>query len=143
MTATPHRGKEHYFRALMNLLDPVLYPWDSRTKDYDDGLVPSKLSFLRRMKEELVDHDGDPLFKPRFSETVAIDMNVHEAAAYDAVMDYVSRNYPGTAQTLALTIYGKRTASSLHAVTRTLQRRAGALKGPAHQRSEPDRSLTI
>ncbi len=101
MTATPHRGKEHYFRALMNLLDPVLYPWDPRAKDYDDGLVPSRLSFLRRMKEELVDHDGAPLFKPRFSETISIDMNAYEAAAYDAVMDYVSRYYPGTGQTLA------------------------------------------
>ena len=61
LTATPHRGKEHYFRGLMNLLDPTFYPWDPRQKEYDTALIPSKLSFLRRMKEGLVDHDGDTL----------------------------------------------------------------------------------
>lgn len=137
MTATPHRGKEQFFRALMNLLDPVLYPWDPREKAYDDALIPSKLSFLRRMKEELVDHDGQPLFKPRFSETVATDMNPYESAAYDAVMDYVGTYYAGTAQVLAQMIYGKRAASSLHAVGSTLRRRVDALKGPAYERSQP------
>ncbi len=65
LTATPHRGKEHYFRGLMNLLDPTLYPWDPRQSDYPTALVPSKLSFLRRMKEDLVNHNGDKLFPPR------------------------------------------------------------------------------
>jgi len=136
MTATPHRGKEHYFRGLMNLLDPTYYPWDDRTREYDSSLVPSRLSFLRRMKENLVDHDGTELFKPRFAETISVTLNVHEAAAYDAVMDYVDASY-GESTVLARSIYGKRAASSLHAVAATLRRRVDALKGAAAGRSDP------
>ncbi|NBH08298.1 helicase-related protein [Amycolatopsis sp. SID8362] len=136
LTATPHRGKEHYFRGLMNLLDPTLYPWDPRTSDYETALVPSKLSFLRRMKEDLIDHDGAKLFPPRFSETVSVRLNPHEAAAYDAVMDYVDAFYAANA-TLARSIYGKRAASSLHAAIATITRREAALNGAAHERRGP------
>lgn len=127
LTATPHRGKEHYFRGLMNLLDPTLYPWDPRQTEYDSALVPSKLSFLRRMKEDLVDHNGNPLFPPRYSETIPVQLNPHESAAYDAVIDYVDAFYPDTA-TLARSIYGKRAASSLYAAAATIARRESALK---------------
>ena len=136
MTATPHRGKEHFFRGLMNLLDPTLYPWDPRQREYDTPLIPSSLSFLRRMKEDLVDHEGDRLFPPRFSETVPVQLTGHEAAAYDAVMDYVDVFYADNA-TLARSIYGKRAASSMTAASATLRRRELALKGAAHQRSTP------
>ncbi|WP_432983240.1 helicase-related protein [Dactylosporangium sp. CA-233914] len=144
LTATPHRGKEHYFRGLMNLLDPTLYPWDPRQSDYESALVPSKLSFLRRMKEQLVDHDGNDLFPPRFSETIAVNLNPYEAAAYDAVMDYVDAFYADNA-TLARSIYGKRAASGLHAAAATIRRREAALKGAAHERGAvlvPDDLLT-
>ncbi|MFI1381823.1 helicase-related protein [Embleya sp. NPDC020886] len=136
MTATPHRGKEHYFRGLMNLLDPTLYPWDPRKTDYETALVPSKLSFLRRMKEDLVGHDGSKLFKQRFSETISVDLNPYESAVYDAVMDYVETFYADSA-TLARSIYGKRAASSLSAAAATLRRRQAALMGAAHERTHP------
>jgi superfamily II DNA or RNA helicase len=144
MTATPHRGKEHYFRALMNLLDPLMYPWSPSDREYEDALVPSRLSFLRRMKEDLVDHDGEPLFKPRFSETVATDMTASEDSAYNAVMDYVAQFYAGSSLTLAQTIYGKRAASSLYAVAETLRRREAALKQPGSAAATlvPDDLLT-
>ncbi|TQS21371.1 DUF3883 domain-containing protein [Microbispora sp. KK1-11] len=133
LTATPHRGKEHYFRGLMNLLDPTLYPWEPRQTSYETALVPSKMSFLRRMKEDLVDHDGKKLFPPRFSETISVRLNPHEAAAYDAVMHYVETFYAENA-TLARSIYGKRVASSLRAAAETISRRGAALKGAAHER---------
>ncbi|MFI6496659.1 helicase-related protein [Nonomuraea typhae] len=144
LTATPHRGKEHYFRGLMNLLDPTLYPWEQRPSDYDTALVPSKLSFLRRMKEELVDHDGNMLFPRRYSKTIPVRLNSHEEAGYDAVMDYVDTFYADNA-TLARSIYGKRAASSLYAVAQTIHRREAALKGAAHERKPvvvPDDLLT-
>ena len=133
LTATPHRGKEHFFRALLNLLDPQLYQWDRRTTDYEHPLRPSTLSFLRRMKEDLKDLDGQPLFKQRFAETVPVALDPAERAAYRAVMDYVDTFYADN-PTLARSIYGKRAASSLTAARETLLRRAAALKGPADQR---------
>ncbi|MFI6059636.1 helicase-related protein [Streptomyces sp. NPDC051286] len=133
LTATPHRGKEHYFRGLLSLLDPTLYPWDPRQTEYDTALRPSTLSFLRRMKEELKDFDGERLFPPRYAETVSIDLSGPEFTAYTAVMDYVDTYY-GANATLARSIYGKRAASSLVAAAATIKRRHEALKGPASNR---------
>ena len=42
LTATPHRGKEHFFRGLLNLLDAELYPWDPDEPSYDTALRPSR-----------------------------------------------------------------------------------------------------
>jgi superfamily II DNA or RNA helicase len=133
LTATPHRGKEHFFRALLNLLDPQLYQWDRRASDYEHPLRPSALSFMRRMKEDLKNLDGRPLFKQRFAETVRVVLDPSERAAYRAVMDYVDTFY-GDNPTLARSVYGKRAASSLLAASETLRRRAAALKGPADLR---------
>ena len=47
LTATPHRGKEHYFRGLCHVLDPELYPWDPESDRSDSHLPgPSRLSFF-------------------------------------------------------------------------------------------------
>jgi superfamily II DNA or RNA helicase len=135
LTATPHRGKEHFFRGLLNLLDPTIYPWDPRQTDYETALRPSTLSFLRRMKEELKDLEGNPLFPPRYAETVPVTLNGAELAAYRAVMDYVDVYY-GENATLARSIYGKRAASSLIAAQATIRRRHEALKGPAAGRTD-------
>lgn len=133
LTATPHRGKEHYFRALCNLLDGTLYPWSEDGEHYAKPLRPSRLSFLRRMKEDLKNHDGSPLFPQRFAETVPVKMSAAEYGAYDAVMRYASEWY-GENATLALTIYGKRAASSLQAAQETLRRRLGILQGAQSKR---------
>lgn len=131
LTATPHRGKEHYFRALLNLLDPVLYPWAEGQQDYGgQSLRPGTLSFLRRMKEDLRDLEGRPLFPKRYAETKEVVLGPVEADAYDAVMAYVDDWYADNA-VLARSIYGKRAASSVVAALETLRRRAAALK-PSH-----------
>jgi superfamily II DNA or RNA helicase len=135
LTATPHRGKEHFFRGLLNLLDPTIYPWDPRQTDYETALRPSTLSFLRRMKEDLKDLEGNRLFPPRYAETVPVTLNSAELAAYHSVMDYVD-SYYGENATLARSIYGKRAASSLVAAAATIRRRHGALKGPAAGRTD-------
>ncbi len=133
LTATPHRGKEHFFRGLCNLLDPTLYPWDAGSEDYDSRLKPSRLSFLRRMKEELRDQDGSPLFPARFAETVPVVLKEGELAAYQSVMEYAQTWY-GDNATLALSIYGKRAASCLPAAEATLRRRLDMLSGAAAKR---------
>jgi SNF2 family DNA or RNA helicase len=133
LTATPHRGKEHFFRGLCNLLDAELYPWEPGDDKYEKRLRPSKLSFLRRMKEELRDRDGSRLFPNRFAETIPVTLNDLELGAYESVMEYAQSWY-GENATLALSIYGKRAASSLTAVEATLQRRLRSLTGSASKR---------
>lgn len=136
LTATPHRGKEHYFRGLVNLLEPSLYPFDERVQDYHGQILrPSELHFLRRMKEELVDLDGNALFPPRSAETKAVHLTGLEADAYEAVMRYVDEWYLGRS-TLARSVYGKRAASSTRAVFETLKRRRDILEGGGGGRSD-------
>jgi hypothetical protein len=85
------------------------------------------------MKEELRDLDGTRLFPKRFAETVPVTLGELEFAAYEGAMDYAQTWY-GKNATLALSIYGKRAASSLTAVQATLQRRLDALSGAATKR---------
>lgn len=131
LTATPHRGKEWYFQELLHLLDPGLYPVTASSNDAEDAhrVRPGKLHFLRRMKEDLRDHDGNPLFKERFAETCSVDLKADERACYEAVVDYVDEWYDDRA-TLAASIYGKRAASSIAAAAGTLRRRREALEAP-------------
>jgi superfamily II DNA or RNA helicase len=137
LTATPHRGKEHFFRALLNLLDPVLYEWSERAPRSDEQpLRPAPANFIRRMKEELRDLEGRPLFPGRSAITESIDLTPAEDEAYRAVMDYVDEWYPSDAL-LARSIYGKRAASSLVAVRVTLGRRLAVLKGAQAGRVPP------
>jgi superfamily II DNA or RNA helicase len=137
LTATPHRGKEHFFRALLHLLDPALYPWDERVKDYGGNqLRPGRDNFLRRMKEDLRDQNGEPLFKPRHATTREVHLSPAEADSYQAVMDYVDTWYT-TESVLPQSIYGKRAASSITAALETVRRRAAALSGSHARRVDP------
>jgi superfamily II DNA or RNA helicase len=127
LTATPHRGKEHFFRALLHLLDRAIYPWDDAVKDYADMVLrPGRDNFLRRMKEDLRDLDGNPLFPPRFAETRDVHLTPAEADAYRAVMAYVDSWYDANS-VLARSIYGKRAASCVPSALATLKRRAELL----------------
>lgn len=128
MTATPHRGKEWLFRALMHLVDPLVFP--SVDKDQLAGaqpanaLRPGTLHFLRRMKEELLDYDGQTrLFKSRRAFNFNVALNVTERAFYTEALELVDRFFPGTSAGLAKMVYGKRAASALFSLAETLRRR--------------------
>ena len=55
LTATPHRGKEHFFRGLLNLLDPDALPVGPRGRPTTRTCAaPQHAVFLRRMKEDLI-----------------------------------------------------------------------------------------
>lgn len=123
MTATPHRGKEWLFRSLMNLVDPELFP-DGDDSGSTRHLKPPSTHFLRRMKEDLRDHDGEtPLFAGRRATNFAVALNRIEAGYYQEALDLVNQFFPADAKPLARIVYGKRAASSLHALVRTLTRR--------------------
>jgi superfamily II DNA or RNA helicase len=130
LTATPHRGKEWYFQALLNLIAPGQYPITAGPGETNPERQtrPGKLHFLRRMKEDLRDHDGSRLFKERFAETLTVNLRGEELACYDAVLAYVDEWYDERS-VLARSIYGKRAASSIAAAAATLRRRREALAG--------------
>ncbi|MGW6197290.1 helicase-related protein [Kribbella sp. NPDC055110] len=125
MTATPHRGKEWLFRHLLHLVDPAIYPDPGTDPNIElSALRPGPIHFLRRMKEDLVDYDGKTrLFKGRTAHNYSVPLSQVEYGYYQAALDMVDQYFPPTAQPLARMVYGKRAASSLHALAETLRRR--------------------
>lgn len=125
MTATPHRGKEWLFRHLLHLVDPAIYPDPGNDPNIElSALRPGPIHFLRRMKEDLVDYDGKTrLFKGRTAHNHSIPLSQIEYGYYQAALEMVDRYLPQSAQPLARMVYGKRAASSLHALAETLRRR--------------------
>ena len=124
MTATPHRGREWLFRALLHLVDPDVFPQVTQNDEPDRSLKPGPVHFLRRMKEDLVDYDGvTKLFKGRRATNKPVPLNSIEDAYYQEALDMVGDFFPAVAQPLARMVYGKRAASSLYALAETLRRR--------------------
>ena len=131
LTATPHRGDEWYFRELLHLVDPDVFPTsprpDARRRGAAAGVAlrPGPLHFLRRMKEELVHYDSQTLlFKEREARNIKVDLSSVEQRFYDHAQDLVRRFFPSRGRQLAAMVYGKRSASSLHALAETLRRRS-------------------
>ncbi|GAB6186474.1 helicase-related protein [Thermopirellula anaerolimosa] len=152
LTATPHRGRKDTFRRLLLLLDEDLFQKDEHVadrireqakpdrkagdEDFKDERSISKARnrfFLRRLKEEMVDWEGQPLFKPRHTKTIGYDLTPEEKTLYDEVTRYVrSKRKEAKAKKnrnveLTLMVMQRRLASSLYAITRTLENRLRAL----------------
>ncbi len=124
MTATPHRGKEWLFRALLHLVDPDVFPDGADPKDTTRPVKPGRVHFLRRMKEDLVDFDGQTkLFKGRHASNRSVPLTPVEADFYAESLELVDRYFPAAAVPLGKMVYGKRAASSLYALAETLRRR--------------------
>jgi len=165
LTATPHRGRKDTFRRLLLLLDEDLFQKDehvadrvreqaapygaSGEQDFEDERPISKARnrfFLRRLKEEMVDWDGQPLFKPRHTKTIGYDLTSEEKSLYDAVTSYVrSQRKEAKAKRnrnveLTLMVMQRRLASSLYAITRTLENRLRALNEVLSILRDPSRS---
>jgi superfamily II DNA or RNA helicase len=173
LTATPHRGRKDTFRRLLLLLDDDLFQKDEHVservreqsayygnsnEDFESEKPITRARnrfFLRRLKEEMVDWDNQPLFKPRHTKTVGYDLTPEEKRLYDEVTSYVrSKRKEAKAKRnrnveLTLMVMQRRLASSLYAITRTLENRLSALtevlnilRDPARTAAEKKRLLT-
>lgn len=127
MTATPHRGKDADFWALLRLLDPPVFG-DRAPKRV---VLPQRL-WRRVSKENMRDMKGEKLFKKRHAHTRSNDLSPAEQELYDAVTEFVSEKLKEirgaesgrmNAAGFALTTMQRRLASSTRAIRRTLERR--------------------
>lgn len=175
LTATPHRGRKDTFRRLLQLLDEDLFQKDKHvidrvqeqvsqynmpidTADENSIFRARNRFFLRRLKEEMVDWENQPLFKQRHTKTVGYELTPEEKVLYDSVTQYVrSKRKEAKAQKkrnvnveLTLMVMQRRLASSLYAITRTLENRLNALnevlvilRDPRRTEAEKKRFLNI
>jgi SNF2 family DNA or RNA helicase len=135
-TATPHKGDRHNFLKLLRLLDGDIY---------DPAIVNRRAEgqrgnpvMLRRLKEEMVDFNGNPLFKPRVVETKlhTISGNPPEMELYRELTKYIDKTYRaaerigGTTRVnteFAMVILQRRMASSFAALEQSLLNRKNSL----------------
>lgn len=132
LTATPHRGDPENFRLFLDLLEPGFFA----TTDMVAESIRNQENplFIRRVKEDMKDFEGKPLFLPRHVDRVLFRLGVEspkEVNLYNALSKYVNEQYNKalTKQdkrrniAFALVILQRRLASSTYALLRSLERR--------------------
>ncbi|MBX7052695.1 MAG: DEAD/DEAH box helicase family protein [Flavobacteriales bacterium] len=136
LTATPHRGRTDTFKKLLQLLDEDIFATEeiasSRVKEIEHNGINK--FFIRRLKEDMKDWNGKPLYKERFTRTVAYQLTQEEKHLYDAVTKYLTKKKEEASAdgnihvSLALTVMQRRLVSSIYAIKNTLFRRWQALQ---------------
>lgn len=141
LTATPHRGRKDTFKLLMQLLDEDIFATDDLTAERVRELSQDGCNkfFIRRLKEDMKDWDGKPLYKNRYTKTVSYNLTYEEKRLYDAVTEYLTVRKEQAAETknihvsLALQVMQRRLVSSIYAIRNTLRKRWLALQGLADE----------
>ncbi|MCS7053033.1 MAG: DEAD/DEAH box helicase family protein, partial [Ignavibacterium sp.] len=136
LTATPHKGDPDNFRLFLDLLEPGFFD----SKDILLQSIQNKDNplFIRRLKEDLKDFEGKPLFLSRNVETLTFNIGTQstkEKELYNALSSYVETQYNKALAidgkrnvAFALIILQRRFASSIYALLKSLERRRERLK---------------
>lgn len=131
LSATPHQGKSDAFQRLMSLLDPMAFPnMESVNRNKVSEYV------IRTEKRKAVKADGSPLFSPRTTQTIEVDLNQNlaQVALYKAVTDYVRQGYNRAVKDrkphigFLMVLLQRIVTSSSHAICCTLERRLQVLE---------------
>lgn len=139
LSATPHQGKSDAFRRLIGFLDADALPGDDAISR--EAVAPF---VIRTEKRRAIDADGNPLFKPRFTQLVPIEWGTAHAeqrALYDAVTEYVRDGYnramkeKQTAVGFLMILMQRLITSSTAAIRTSLERRLTVLDLPQGQLS--------
>ena len=127
LTATPHGGDDEAFRLLLDLLEPDLFA--TRALLEEAAREDENPLMLRRLKEDMTDFEGKPLFPPRYVHTPEFKLTPSERALYERVTDYVAKHFKRAWSEkkrnigLTMTVLQRRLASSSHAIARSLDNR--------------------
>ncbi len=133
LTATPHKGDPENFRLFLDLLVPGFFASyemiEESLRNKDNPL------FIRRLKEDLKDFNGRPIFTRRFPRTIKFRLSDKEKELYNEVSRYVITQYNKAIKNdkkrnvaFALIILQRRMASSTYALLKSLERRKKKLE---------------
>jgi SNF2 family DNA or RNA helicase len=133
LTATPHTGDPENYRLFLDLLLPGFFATqkliDESLENRDNPL------FIRRMKEDLKDFEGKPIFTNRYPKTIKFRLSEKEKRLYNELSKYVISQYNKALQSdkrrniaFALLILQRRMASSTYALLKSLERRKKRLE---------------
>lgn len=136
LTATPHKGDQDNFRLFLDLLSEGFFAnnelLQESIQNKDNPL------FIRRIKEDLKDFEGKPLFLPRNVFTLTYNLGVDspsEKVLYNELTEYVEKQFNKALSNtsrrnvaFALIVLQRRFASSTYALLRSLERRKKRLE---------------
>ncbi|MCX5850421.1 MAG: SNF2-related protein [Deltaproteobacteria bacterium] len=137
LTATPHKGDPENFRLFLDLLEPGFFATNEMLQESINN--KDNPLFIRRVKEDLKDFEGRPLFLPRHVTTVPFNLGTdspREKELYNDLSEYVNSQYNKALSkkdkrrnvAFALVILQRRLASSTYALLRSLERRKKRLE---------------
>ncbi|MDI6861474.1 MAG: helicase-related protein [Caldisericia bacterium] len=141
LTATPHKGDPENFRLFLDLLNPGFFA----SKELIEESIKNKENplFIRRMKEDLRDFEGKPLFTRRFVKTIKFYLSDKEKELYNELSKYVIVEYNKALKSdkkrniaFALLILQRRMASSTYALYESLKRRKRKLEEIYNKKEE-------
>ncbi len=136
LTATPHKGDPENFHLFLDLLEQGFFA----TSEMLQESIRNKDNplFVRRIKEDLKDFDGKPLFLPRHVKTLSFNLGTSspkEKELYNYLSEYVNTQYNKALNkdkkrnvAFALVILQRRLASSTYALLKSLERRKKRLE---------------
>jgi len=133
LTATPHKGDPENYRLFLDLLIPGFFATqkliNESLKNKDNPL------FIRRLKEDLKNFEGEPIFTNRYPKTIKFRLSEKEKKLYNELSEYVISQYNRALRSdkrrnvaFALLILQRRMASSTYALLRSLERRKDKLE---------------
>ncbi|GED30273.1 helicase-related protein [Brevibacillus centrosporus] len=131
LTATPHKGDMENFRHLMKLVDGDIFSSLSVNETLREKANPF---IIRRLKENLKNFDGTPLFPKRTVKTVQYELSEPELQLYRDVTEYVQHHFnrainSGSNSTaFAMMLLQRRLSSSIAAIDLSLRRRRKRLQ---------------
>ncbi|WP_174612906.1 DEAD/DEAH box helicase [Virgibacillus ihumii] len=126
LTATPHKGDTENFRHLMKLIDEDVFSSTTINESIQEKANPF---IIRRLKENLSNFDGTPIFPKRTSKTIQFQLTDEELELYDAVTEYVRHyfnraiNNGSQSTAFAMMLLQRRLSSSIEAIYLSLRRR--------------------
>jgi SNF2 family DNA or RNA helicase len=133
LTATPHKGDQENFRLFLDLLVPGFFA----KEEFIQESINNKDNplFIRRLKEDLKDLEGKPIFTNRYPKTIKFRLSDKEKKLYNELSQYVISQYNKALQkdkkkniAFALLILQRRMTSSTYALLKSLERRKQRLE---------------
>ena len=134
LTATPHMGKESPWHHLWRLLDHHAFGAAEALRRFPPEA--RQRHFIRRTKEEMVDLEGNPLYRQRECRTFSFDLTGGEdgeEVLYLHTTAWLREHYNRahgnrSAAQLAMSVFQRRLASSTSALLRSFERRIEKLE---------------
>lgn len=133
LTATPHKGDPENYRLFLDLLIPGFF---AKNEMIEESITnKDNPLFIRRLKEDMKNFEGKPIFTRRFPITIKFKLSDEEKLLYKELSKYVISQYNKALEkegkrnvAFALLILQRRMASSTYALLQSLTRRKNRLQ---------------